>query len=110
MHDIRDMERMAKEKARQYTDLDEDPVPREEVIIFSRRMEACLRRNDHKGGWRNESPEWLFAKLIEEVGELAPYFQQLSRAEWNRQGFVNELADVANLCMMLYSVMCNERG
>lgn len=43
---------------------------RPQVATFARGMERKLRANDHKGGWENESAQYLLSRLCEEVSEL----------------------------------------
>ena len=66
---------------------------RKGVEYFTEAMEAKLKENDHKGGWDAGmcSISFLEDRLIQEMGE---YFT-------NRD--INELADIANFCMMLYT-------
>lgn len=68
---------------------------RDSVLAFAAQMERKLRANDHKGGWSNESPEWLLSRLREEVAEL----EQLVAS--GGPGVVGEAADVANFAMMV---------
>ncbi len=68
---------------------------RSSVATFAGMMEARLRENDHKGGWDRESDSRLFARLVEEVGELAA-----SIAEHGKPS-ATECVDVANFAMML---------
>jgi NTP pyrophosphatase (non-canonical NTP hydrolase) len=69
---------------------------RPKVMAFARLMEVALRKNDHKGGWKECSEAYLFTRLIEEAGELGK--AMLSFLE----GSVgNEAVDVANFAMML---------
>lgn len=82
---------------------------RPEVLSFARAMEVVLQRNDYKGGWDRDTLPWLFAKLIEEVGEVGQSFQT---AVWEGKDTpyygdaalrktMDELVDVANVAMML---------
>ena len=93
------------------------PVPlRPLVDAFARRMEFILAKNDYKGGsWREASPEWLLARLIEEAGELA---KEVLKGRWKagtgdrtkcgdfqaRLAIQNEAADVANYAMFIAAV------
>jgi len=70
---------------------------REEIRRFAELMEAQLKRNDWKGGWKNDSSAWLFGRLLEEVWEL---YQVLFAGE-TRERIAREAADVANFAMML---------
>lgn len=76
---------------------------RPEVQAFARLVETQLRVNDHKGGWSGCSPEWLVAKLAEELGEVARYV--VRRADRGHAADVaRECADIAAVAMMLADV------
>jgi NTP pyrophosphatase (non-canonical NTP hydrolase) len=69
------------------------------VLAFADRMEAKMSENRHKGGsgnWMSDTPEALFLRLVEEVGEVAAKLGTASAEDIS-----DELADVANFCMML---------
>lgn len=71
--------------------------PRESLQWFIEQMEHTLKDNDYKGGWERCSQDWLLARLIGEVGELA-----LHRAEGeNERRIIKECTDVANFAMMI---------
>ena len=67
---------------------------RPSVRRFAELMERELRANDHKGGWSDDAPNALLARLIEETGEMA-------RAMVIGGDVAKEAADVANFAMML---------
>ena len=71
---------------------------RPSVQRFAEEMERKLRRNDLKGGWRNEQPWWLLCRLEEEVAELQ---RVLTRNNRSLRSVVGECADVANMAMMI---------
>lgn len=73
---------------------------REEVKEFAGEMEEKLKANDYKGGWDKESIQWLFARLVEEVGELAMALYDEKYTPYEAR---SETVDVANLAMMLHS-------
>jgi NTP pyrophosphatase (non-canonical NTP hydrolase) len=73
---------------------------REEVKEFAQAMEEKLAANDDKGGWDNERIQWLFARLVEEVGELA---MALYDEKYTPYEIKSEAVDVANLAMMIFS-------
>lgn len=82
------------------------PEWRAEVVAFAHLMEAQLRANDHKPGWRGENPWPLLDRLHEEAAELAEELQPGSRtdlATW-RLRLGAEAADVANFAMMIADV------
>jgi NTP pyrophosphatase (non-canonical NTP hydrolase) len=81
---------------------------RPEVLAFAHAMEAKLRENDTRAGWKNCSPKWLLGRLRGETRELASAIDKQDRAtaaegEWERHGpdVCAEAADVANFAMMI---------
>ena len=40
---------------------------RPSVLRFARVMESRLRANDHKGGWQDETPQWLVGRARDAV-------------------------------------------
>ena len=73
---------------------------RPEVQDFAHAMEIALRRNDHKGGWRECRLTWLVERLYQEADELARAITSgAPHAEIER-----EAADVANFAMMIADV------
>lgn len=79
---------------------------RPEVVAFANLMEAQLRANDHKGGWRNDRAADLHSRLLEEAEELFDALNWrsafLGAADPERIG--SEAADVANFAMMIADV------
>ena len=72
---------------------------RPEVKAFAVLMEAQLRKNDHKGGWKGCSVDYLVKKLLEELAELyAAVYSSVKVA------IAPEAADLANFAMMLCDV------
>ena len=85
---------------------------RPEVIAFAHHMEAKLRENDHKGGWRNDLPSVLMERLHQEAEELNAALdggkdcacREACCGHWATVKPVNvlqEAADVANFAMMI---------
>ena len=75
---------------------------RPEVAAFAQAMEAQLRANDHKPGWKDEDRGDLMERLHDEVGELEV---ELVYRGSRRPGLVlKEAADVANFAMMVADV------
>lgn len=79
---------------------------RPEVAAFARAMEAKLRKHDKSrgaGGWKNDDPSRLLARLDEESEELglavSPLSKQRKKAE-----VLSEAADVGNFAMMVADV------
>lgn len=81
-----------------------DPQPglRPEVRAFAEVMEAQLRRNDHKPGWKHDEPDALLKRLREETEEL----QEVCDEQTSDSGpeILREAADVANFAMMIADV------
>ena len=69
---------------------------RPEVLAFARLMEVKLRQNDHRPGWKNESLEWLFGRLMDETEEL-----RTSILRDSMRPITPEAVDVANFAMMI---------
>lgn len=70
--------------------------PRGEVTWFAQQMEAKLRENDWKGGWKDCRIQYLFEKLDEEVHELSVCI--------SNEEVIKEAADVANVAMMIADI------
>jgi len=70
---------------------------RPEVQAFALAMEERLKANDHKGGWKNESPDWLIRRMRQE-------FSELEMAIDYQKNIRHESADVANFAMMIADV------
>ncbi len=85
----------------------EDGVPwRPEVVAFANLMEAQLRANDYKQGWKDDRPEALWDRMRDEVTELIDATHPGSRTtvEAWRNHVGAEAADVANFAMMIADV------
>ncbi len=83
---------------------------RPEVQWFAEQMERVLRVHDHKGHWEGIDCEQLFAKMIEEVGEVGEgFWQHLSGRGHPEDEMLDQLVDVANLTMMLSWNMLGEK-
>lgn len=74
---------------------------REPVRWFAEKMEAKLRKNDHKGGWLDCDPLWLRMRMEEEMSELHREMVRLQIGRSTPERVVNEAADVANFAMMI---------
>lgn len=81
---------------------------RPEVEAFADLMEAQLRANDHKGGWKACDPHWLHDRLLEEAAELQDAGQWKTDGGPSQGGYgravAREAADVANFAMMIADV------
>lgn len=74
---------------------------RPEVQAFAHLMERKLQANDHKGGWKDCTADYL-------LGRLADEFVEFGSALLDGDGpqIADEAADLANIAMML----CDTRG
>lgn len=87
---------------------------RPEVQRFAELMEAVLRVNDGKHGWKNIDFRTLYGRAMQEMVEVHEAFAEVNykftdsstQAE-NRMKVAIECADVANFMMM---IMDNEGG
>lgn len=70
---------------------------RPEVEAFADAMEAKLRANDHKRGWRECNLQYLSMRLTQEREEL----RQAIERDATPQEILDEAADVANFAMMI---------
>ena len=87
---------------------------RPEVRAFAHLMEAQLRANDWKGGWKNEDASDLFPRISEEADELwQAMVRHNKRLSWGdawvmetdtAERIGREAADVANFAMMIADV------
>ena len=73
------------------------------VVKFAAEMERILKQNDYKGGWGDCDPQYLQARLVEEVGEYFALVAKGSPSNYTSERFQKELLDIANFCMMLWS-------
>jgi glutathionyl-hydroquinone reductase len=69
---------------------------RNSVDWFSKQMERKLKKNDHKGGWRNCELQYLSMRLTQERKELTEAI-----ASKDFQKIIDECADIANFAMMI---------
>jgi len=87
---------------------------RKNLYDFMGAMERVLKENDHKGGWKDESINYLYEKFEEEVSEITEIKEMTiletfsithcEKAILNfKSRFEKELLDVANICMMIWS-------
>ncbi|MCG3177341.1 MAG: hypothetical protein MOGMAGMI_02313 [Candidatus Omnitrophica bacterium] len=67
---------------------------------FAGEMEAVLKQNDHKGGWKDCPMEYLRDRLHQEVRELDRALLG-SGGQYDPSAVAKECADVANFAMML---------
>lgn len=82
---------------------------RSEVLAFALLMERELRANDHKSGWKDDTPRSLAARVLEEADELAQVVaERVGLSDQfrgiNTEQVSEEAADVANMAMMVADV------
>lgn len=70
---------------------------------FAEAMEAKLRKNDHKSGWRQLPIEALFKLLMVEIEEFKIAHEFFGKDEARK-----ELVDMANFCMMVWDRLSME--
>lgn len=78
---------------------------RPELKTFAEVMEIYLRLNDPNGGWKDESLEYLFNRLEDEVSEMRT---ALSNPDFP-EGIQTECVDIANFAMMIFDVLSIRR-
>lgn len=78
---------------------------RPEVARFALLMEAKLRENDHKTGWKDNTTRALYLRLTEEALELAEALSNWRAGVTNADFVVSEAVDVANFSMMIADVL-----
>lgn len=82
-----------------------EPVAlRPEVLAFAHAMEAQLRANDHKPGWKYEKPLDLLDRLHAEFQELQTECRRHQFREACSASVCKEAADVANFALMVADV------
>lgn len=86
------------------------PAWRPEVRAFADLMEAQLKANDHKPGWKGENPHAFWPRLSDEALDLADAmenykFRDGSDSDADHVAAIGkEAADVANFAMMIADV------
>ena len=73
-----------------------EEVMRTAVKRFARQMEAELKKNDHKGGWKTSTNHYLLLRCFEEWLELRDVVLS------GRGDIRKEAVDVANFAMMIW--------
>lgn len=77
---------------------------RKSVLEFAIAMEATLKENDYKGGWKDMAPEELFELLTQEYEELIQAMFKVSKKTDGRiknRNIVKECIDLSNFSMMI---------
>ncbi len=86
-----------------YRPMDERSL-RPPLVQFASAMEAKLRKNDHKGGWRNDPIEALRRLMMIEIEEY-----NVAREFYGSEAARSELVDIANFAMMLWDRYSREQ-
>jgi len=76
---------------------------RPSVVEFAMEMEKILQEHDtikESDGWQNESIEWLFKRLVQEVFKL--YGAIFVESQLIPTSIRKECCDVANFAMMIF--------
>ncbi len=74
---------------------------RDSVMRFAEAMEAELKENDHKGGWKECNIHYLIGRLRNECVELEDVLWGRREMSGNK-GIRNEAVDIANFAMMIF--------
>lgn len=76
---------------------------RKEVAEFAEVMEKKLRDNEHKGGWDDESIDYLTFRLRQETTQLFDALRIFHANPHEHSGRLveEECADIANFAMMI---------
>ncbi len=77
---------------------------RQALLIFAERMEEELRKNDFRGGWREENPETMMAKLWDEVYDLDDLVENHLDGNSDPKRILKEAVDVANYAMFVADI------
>lgn len=78
---------------------------REEVAWMARHMEAQLRANDHKPGWKDMSLTDGIMRLMEESLELGEAIDRFLAAPRDATQVIREASDVCNFAMFLADII-----
>lgn len=77
-------------------------IVRPEVQAFGQAMEQVLAENDSKGGWMDETDQYLLERLKDEVKELEQAIEACEQGERNHEAIMKEACDVGNFAMMIH--------
>ena len=81
------------------------PNPRPVVMDWASRMEAVLRRNDHKSGWENMLDSEMVYRIEEEIYEVEDILRNKDASLYSdldaMEHLLDELADVSNFAAFL---------
>lgn len=73
---------------------------RPELEHFANLMEEKLKKNDYKGGWKDEPPTYLKLCIKNAFNEFLNEYQ-----DGSVDSVIDECIDMANYCMMLVDVL-----
>jgi len=73
--------------------------------FFVDAMESKLQENSFKGDWEQCGFEYLYSRLVEEVGELGK-----AHFEGEEDAIIPEAADIANFAMMIADLFGIKEG
>jgi NTP pyrophosphatase (non-canonical NTP hydrolase) len=73
-------------------------------------METELKKNDFRGGWRNQNPEVMMAKLWDEVYDLDDQVEGYLDGKGDREQILKEAVDVANYAMFVADICLASMG
>lgn len=79
--------------------MEPNPKPRKVVSEFAHDMEKQLKKNDIKGGWGQEHPEFLSKCLWENFEKLT--YGALKKADKDKYEITKLCANIANYAMMI---------
>ena len=71
---------------------------RTQLEWFAKEMEGKLRKNDHKGGWKSCTLQYLMMRLTQERKELNKCVKDKNR---DYKQIIDECTDIANFAMMI---------
>jgi len=83
---------------------------REALRVFAERMEEELKKNEHRGGWKNQNPETMMAKLWDELYDLDDQVEGYLDGKGDREQILKEAVDVANYAMFVADICLASMG
>lgn len=78
--------------------IEPNPIPRLEVMEFSRDMEIQLAKNDHKRGWINEHHQDLTGSILYQLEKLR---KELIKIDKDKNEISKRCSNIANFAMMI---------
>jgi len=78
---------------------------RQEIEFFAKNMDSIITfKTARKGEWRNYDTKYFKEKLTEEYAEVIEAFKRYKKGECNKDIVMGEITDLANICMMLFTL------